>query len=146
MVDREGRRFTGILLSVACLALMPLGLAACGDDDDSSSSSSSGAAAGSDAGNDAAAGGGLEAAKKVTEDVYTGARFGEPPTEASPAATGKTVWIVSAGQSSPTAKAVTAGVEAGAKAIGWDYKVCDGKLDPTAMSRCWEQAIAAKPD
>jgi hypothetical protein len=30
--------------------------------------------------------------------------------------------------------------------LNWQYKVCDGKLEPSATATCFEQAIAAKPD
>ncbi|MGV1047002.1 MAG: sugar ABC transporter substrate-binding protein [Solirubrobacterales bacterium] len=85
-------------------------------------------------------------AKKQTKEVFAGSRIGEPPSEASPAVKGKSVWIVQAGASSPTSAGVTASVEEALGEIGWEATSCDGKLNPAVMANCYKQAIAAKPD
>lgn len=134
------RRATSAAAGLAAVGLAMVAVTGCGSSDNGSTSSAS-AGASTSSGTS-----GVAAAQKVTDALIAGQHFGTPPTGSNPAATGKTVWIVIAGAASPTASAVGDGVEAGAKAIGWKTRTCDGKLDPSGMARCFDQAIAAKAD
>lgn len=140
---RSDHRLIRRVLPVLVAALLGCtALAACGEDEDSSASG--GESQGSTA-NGPESGGNVEAAQELTDLAYEGT-WGEPPTDPNPAAADKLVWVVSAGQASPTAAAIAAGMEGAIEDIGWSSKVCDGKLDPAQMTRCWEDALAADPD
>lgn len=92
-----------------------------------------------------AEGGATAETAEVSEDVYA-PTFTEPPSEANPAATDKTVWVISVGQASPTgAASANAAMKAG-EAIGWDMKLFDAKLDPAQFSDGIKQAIAVGAD
>lgn len=116
------RRPAAALIAItSCLAL---GLSACSDAEGSDNTTT---------------------ASKVSEDVYA-PTFTEPPSEPNPAAEGKTVWVISVGQASPTgAASADAAMKAG-KAIGWDMKLFDAKLDPTQFSNGIKQAVAVGAD
>lgn len=78
-------------------------------------------------------------------DVY-GATYTKPPTDANPAAKGKSVWVVSVGQASPTGAASANSAMKAGKQIGWTMKLFDAKLDPAQFSNGIKQAISSKAD
>lgn len=69
---------------------------------------------------------------------------GTPPTTAAKPAAGKSVWVVSCGQQSPTCAGPAATTVAAAAAAGWTAKVCDGHLNPQGWATCIGQGITAK--
>ena len=72
--------------------------------------------------------------------------YGTLPTSA-PAATKKTVWVVSCGQQAVGCSLEAGGAMAAGKAIGWTMKLCDGKFDTNgAWDTCFRQAKAARAD
>lgn len=120
-----------------CALALPFAAAACGSDEPS--------------GGDAAATPGttvvsqdLAAVTAEVDALYAGT-FGEPK-ESSPAAKGKSVYVLSCGQQVPTCSIpAAAAVEAGRK-LGWKTTLIDGKFSPTDWPKGIETAVAAKAD
>jgi ribose transport system substrate-binding protein len=135
MAPRRSRLAALALVPMAALALGACSSSGGGSGGGSDTSTAPGSAANTDTGSastttDAAA---------VYKPTYTA-----PPTGSNPAAKGKTVWVISVGQASPTgAASANAAMKAG-KAIGWSMKLFDAKLDPAQFSDGIKQAIAAK--
>jgi ribose transport system substrate-binding protein len=123
------------MLACGVAAGLMLFAAACGDDDTSSSSPSGAADATSSA----------DAAKTQLEKAYAG-RYTEPPSNPNPAAEKKTVWFISPGQASPNAAATWVAAEEAAKAIGWNIKLFDSKLDQSNFSKGIRQAVSSGAD
>ncbi|SDZ53858.1 sugar ABC transporter substrate-binding protein [Herbiconiux ginsengi] len=73
--------------------------------------------------------------------------YGTPPDSAPTPETGKSVWIVSCGQSAIGCSVGAAAAQEAAESLGWDAQVCDGKLnDGGAFAACVRQGIAAGVD
>lgn len=132
------------IVAVAALALVAvLALSACGD---SSDDTSSGATTSSGEETSAEAGGSsLGAAEEQLEEAYS-ARYTEPPSKSSPAATGKNVWFISPGNASPNSAAFYAAAKEAAAKIGWKLTLFDGKLDPSRPPEGIRQAVATGAD
>lgn len=77
--------------------------------------------------------------------LYAGT-YSDPPAEAPEHEDGKTVWMLSCGQVAPACAATAASGEEAAKSLGWETRVCDGKLNPATWSQCIRQAQAAGAD
>jgi ribose transport system substrate-binding protein len=77
---------------------------------------------------------------------YAGSSNTSPPSSGPKAVRGKTVWIVSCGQTTSCGVIAKGASDAG-QALGWKTKTCDGALDANnAYVTCMDQAIAAKAD
>lgn len=59
---------------------------------------------------------------------------------------GKTVMVISCGQANDNCTDIGGGFFKAAKILGWKAILCDGKLDPTAASACFRQAVGQKVD
>jgi ribose transport system substrate-binding protein len=130
MAHRQWRIVAAGVISAAALLL-----AAC-----SSSSKNSGKASDTPGSST-----GASSSAATSADAYA-ATFTEPATGSNPAAKGKSVWVISVGQASPTgAASANAAMKAG-QAIGWKMHLYDAKLDPAQFSNGIKQAIAAKAD
>lgn len=70
----------------------------------------------------------------------------KPPADSPPAAKDKSVWWISCGQAIPSCSNTAAGGEEAAKALGWDFKIADGKLNIPDYTNAIRTALAAKPD
>ncbi len=82
-------------------------------------------------------------------DTWTSATgtYSDPPVAGGPAAeTGKTIWIISCGESSSSCARATKGAVEAADAIGWQTKVFDTQGDYSQAGEGVRQAIAAKAD
>ena len=82
-------------------------------------------------------------------DQWTSATgtYSEPPVEGGPAAMpGKSIWIISCGESSSSCARATKGAVEASEAIGWDAKVFDTEGDYSQAGEGVRQAIAAKAD
>lgn len=126
-----------------CAALVALGaalpIAACGEDEVDSGSGPAAKSTGSDAAP------GVEEATTRLARMKKGTSI-EPSADPRPAAKGKTIVIVSAGQTNEgSALAIGGNLEA-CKVLGWRCSVLDGKSDPTSWPGLYRQAIAQKPD
>jgi ribose transport system substrate-binding protein len=135
MVDVARSRRTGLC---AVLGVLAAGAAlGCG----SSSSSGGGGGGGGGAGSDGDAAAAVKAAQTQVAVAQKG-RMTQPPSDPSPAAKGKNVWII---ESSAAAPSVTipgkAAQEAGA-ALGWKTTVYDAKGDPGNYTKGVTTAIA----
>jgi ribose transport system substrate-binding protein len=126
--------------AVAVFAIAALALAACGQDkgDGSSSGASASSSATPAPGSQAAAQAAVQAGYKGTSKL--------PAATPRPAAKGKRVIFISAGQNSISASIPLAGQVEAAKALGWQTQVLDGQSNPALWPGLVRQAIAAKPD
>lgn len=68
------------------------------------------------------------------------------PREGPKALPGKKVWVMACGAAAIGCEAPAEGFADGAKAIGWDVKLVDGKLDPSVYNTLIRSAVAAKVD
>jgi ribose transport system substrate-binding protein len=121
---------------VACICLMAVTVAGCGDSEDSESASQP-----SGATSTATEQSGTDYAAVVKEFLVPKPATWEGPTEAPAPPAGKTIAIVSAAEVLEGAHRQVVGAQAAAKAIGWDSYVCDGKGDPAQQNRCTQEAI-----
>jgi ribose transport system substrate-binding protein len=123
------------------LALSGLLLAGCGG----SSSSSTPKAASSDAGAPAAtapAAGGSDTASDIN---YAGT-LKSPDTTSRPAAKGKKLVVISAGQASISSSVPVAAAKEAAESLGWKVDVYDQKLNPAEGPGLVRQAVASGAD
>ena len=134
---RSQRRYAG-----AVLALVALGAGACSSS--SKSSSSSGSSSSSTA-STAAAADPLQAAVASTTKAEQGTNRNVDPTP-RPAAKGKHIVVISAGQASISSQVPSDGAVAAAKAAGWSVDLYDAKLSPANYGPLVRQAIAAGAD
>lgn len=104
-------------------------------------------ACGSDDAGDASAGGSgyLETAESKLERAFSGTNE-TPPAAGPPAQRGKSVWIISCGQSLEGCSDATRAEQAAAEEVGWEVRVFDGKLDPATFNGGVRQAVAAGAD
>jgi ribose transport system substrate-binding protein len=125
-VLRGSRRGSWVLI-----ALVTVGLAACGSSDDSAATGSG--SSGSESAESAA----------FLEKAYSGAT-GTPPTTPTTAKPGVNVWVVSCGEQVPSCSTPTAAAMEAAKLVGWKPTMCDGQLNPGGWGTCVRQAVSAK--
>jgi ribose transport system substrate-binding protein len=123
---RAGQLVLGVVLTGAITA------GACGGSDKGSGSSSASSKY-------------LDVAQKQLAASYAGTN-GKPPGSGPSAQKGKSVWIVSCGQSLEGCANATKAEQAAAGEIGWKTNVFDGKLDPATFNTGVRQALAAKAD
>lgn len=71
---------------------------------------------------------------------------GPVPADGPPAATGKSIWVITCGQAAAGCATPGNAVVEAAKAIGWHHTLCDGKLNPSTYAQCVATAAAAHPD
>jgi ribose transport system substrate-binding protein len=114
-------------------------LAACS----SSKTTATGNTSGGGGGNTAAAA--LFKADAATALAYKGTNRNVDP-QSRPAATGKNIVVISAGQAASSSSVPSDGAMAAAKAIGWNATLYDAALDPSKYPGLIRQAIAAKAD
>jgi ribose transport system substrate-binding protein len=125
---------------VAAVVVGAIALAACTSSKPSNTATGSGGTGG--AGGSAAA---LAKATAATQLAFKGTNRNVDP-KSRPAAKGKKIVIISAGQAASSSSVPVAGAEAAAKAIGWTPTIYDAKLDPSTYVGLVRQAIAAKAD
>lgn len=85
----------------------------------------------------------------MIDAAYTELREGTwtaPPTEPNPAVAGKKIMVISCGEANDNCTDMGGGFTKAAKLLGWDLKLCDGKLDPTVAQACFRQAVSQKVD
>ena len=129
--DSRRRRLPLLGAGVALVAL-----AACGSSNNSTGTTSSSTPSSSDFL--------ATAQQKVTQDYQSTNK--QPDSTSRPAAKGKKIVVISAGQAGLSASVpVNAAVEA-AKAIGWTVTMYDEQLDPSKAPGLVRQAIAAGVD
>ncbi len=139
-----------LFLSIALAVFAAVLISACGGGGSSSSSSSSTDAAeeSTEAGSGEAADGGaaLAAAKKSAAETI------EVPTEIEAnqfgpvtPQKGALLYFIGCDQSIPGCVAQVHGFEEGAKAAGYETKVCDAKFEIANFQNCMNQAVQAKP-
>lgn len=86
-----------------------------------------------------------DVAKQALEAAFAGAT-GTPPTTPTTPKKGVNAWVISCGQQLPSCTSPVAGIVEAAQAIGWQAKVCDGKLNPDGWGSCVDQAATAGAD
>ncbi len=123
------------------LALVALGalLSACGSSDSSTSS---------DSGGEASGGGGaaLAAAKEsAAESIKTPTEIEANQFGPVTPQKGALLYFIGCDQSIPGCVAQVHGFEEGAKAAGYETKVCDAKFEIANFQNCMSQAVEAKP-
>lgn len=79
-------------------------------------------------------------------DALRAGNYEQPPSEAPTPKKNAKIWIVSCGQMSAGCATISAGAQEAALSLGWEANICDGKLDPGAMSACLRSAITAGAD
>lgn len=124
-----------VAVTVLAISALTLTLTACAED----TVTSPDGAAGVDAGK------AQETAIANVEEGYAGTSK-LPDDTPRPAAKGKRVIFISAGQNSISAAAPMAGQIEAAKALGWQTQLLDGQSNPALWPGLVRQAIAAKPD
>ena len=135
---RRGARVRSLALAVAIVS-MSMVVAACSSGGTTGSSEAPTSSTTS-AGNASAAA--IDAAyAELVKGSWTA-----PPTEASAGVAGKSIMVISCGEANDNCTDMGSGVKAAAKILGWDVKLCDGKLDPTAAQACFRQAVSQKVD
>jgi ABC-type sugar transport system substrate-binding protein len=133
----------GIFLLVVPVAVIALALAGCGGGGSSSSTSSSnsGSGSGSDSvstvSETAPAEGGEFSSTQTAEAVQAGKKAGEEAAGAKqePAPT-KTIGFLNYTSQATALRRVSAGEEAAAKALGWEFKTCDAQGVPQKAATC----------
>jgi ribose transport system substrate-binding protein len=80
------------------------------------------------------------------EELQTKGTEEEAPTSGPKAKSGVSVAFVSCGLESPGCRTPAEEGKSAAAALGWNYKVFDGKLTPQGWSEAIRSAIASKPD
>lgn len=144
------RRHTGHRRLLATVAVCGLVFAACGSDSDSGTASDGSTAANTVAPTgdttDGTAGGDSDGAAMAADRV---AAFREPVTELPLSAPikvepGKKVFYVQCGVSA--CAEIDVGIQAAAKAAGWDYETASHQDTPDTVASAFGAAIAAKPD
>jgi len=133
-----------VVPALVLAAVFAFALSACGSSDSDSSSSTTSSE--STSGGESSSGGdSLAAAESQVEEAYAG-RYTEPSSKPSPAAKGKDVWFISAGQASPNAAELWNGVKEAGEKIGWNISLFDAKLDPSKFPEGIRQAVASGAD
>jgi len=80
------------------------------------------------------------------ESLYAGT-FTDPPSESPPAATDKSVWVISCGEAAAGCAELAGGAKEGAEAMGWDVTLFDGRFGADgAYPAGVRQAVAAGAD
>lgn len=143
-LKEAGFRVPGLCCVTAALAFA---VAGCGASEKKGSSTGGGGSTEptSSAGGSSAAG--LEAAKAEVKKLRGETTAFTPPgprIDASPL-TGKTVWYIPLSASIAGLSGNGQGVKEAAKALGLQYKTCDGKFQPAQVSACLRQASNSKP-
>jgi ribose transport system substrate-binding protein len=87
----------------------------------------------------------LASASEAVQALRAG-NYEAPPADAPAPRRDAEVWIVSCGQQSAGCAGISGGAEAAAESLQWKANVCDGKLDPAAMSGCVRSAVTAGAD
>lgn len=123
------------------LALVALGalLSACGSSDSSTTSDSGGEASGG--GGAALAAAEKSAAESIKTPTEIEANQFGPVTPQK----GALLYFIGCDQSIPGCVAQVHGFEEGAKAAGYETKVCDAKFEIANFQNCMSQAVEAKP-
>lgn len=124
-------------IPVAGATLALLALAACGSSGGSGSSSSSSSTSSGDAF--------LATAQQHVQADYQSTNKA-PDGSSRPAAKGKKIVVISAGQAGLSASVPVNAAIAAAKAIGWQVSMYDEQLDPTKGPALMRQAIASGAD
>ncbi|MBS1677663.1 MAG: sugar ABC transporter substrate-binding protein [Actinobacteria bacterium] len=121
-------------------------LAACGGNSGSSAEATGTSEGSTTAGGGAedGAGSGSEAElKKSLAAWYSGANFGEPPTERLQVPKDKKAWLIACSNGIPNCTNVWEVFEEFGKKFGWSITRVDGKQDPTVQGNAIREAIAA---
>jgi ribose transport system substrate-binding protein len=130
LLARRGRALIPLVLLAGAL-----GVSACGESDSSDPGPQSGSS-------DSKV---VAAAKAAVEDNYAGTD--RPlPDSSPPVQRGKTVWVIACSLTTDGCRGPAEGAAAAGKAIGWNMKLVDGKLDPSNYNAQIRAAIAAKAD
>lgn len=132
-LGRRPKRTTALGLSALVLALA----AACGG------SSSGGATASSGSTNQQAPSAGASGATSATLAALYKGTLTAPSSASRPAAKGKKIVIISAGQSSISSSIPVNAAQAAAKAMGWQSTIYDGQLNPANAPGLVRQAISS---
>lgn len=120
-------------LAIICIAVLALAtIGACSSSGGSSGTPTTGAAAGTG-----------KTPAQALEAAYKGVT-GTPPTTATKAKAGVSLWVVSCGEQVPSCATPVAAVEEAAKLVGWTVNKCDGQLNPGGWGTCIRQATSAK--
>ncbi len=132
-----GRALVVLIASLAAA----LALAACGGSSDSSSTAASG---GETSGTSTVSEGGSasSAVDARVEELYEGT-YGLPPKTAPRPQPGKTIWLISCGQSVSACATAVDGAKEASEELGWKTKLFDTKGDPSAMLDGVRSAVAA---
>lgn len=137
-----------------CLpALLALTFAACGSsNDDEGAGAAGGGAAESSAGAAEATGGdavasGVTAAQKEVDKLRAETTEFTPPGPPVDASSlrGKSIWYVTLSAAIPALNGNATGIKEAVRALGLQFKTCDGKFQPAQMTACIRQAVNAKP-
>jgi ribose transport system substrate-binding protein len=123
------------------LAVLALGVAACGSDDSNGSGSSTGSTGSS---SNAAASAGYTKAQADYKQFQTAQGLGDVPEIGKPVPKGKTIDFVTCGPAACLPPA-TFTKEAATK-LGWNVKVINGGLDPESNKNAMAQAVKDSPD
>lgn len=146
--DRKSRLLG--LTFVVMLLVAALTLAACGSSDDSTSSG--GETATGETESTGTGSGTVDPNKTYAPGVPTLEELREkgsetqPPTSGPAAKPGVSAIFVSCGLESPGCRIPAEEGKSAAAALGWDYKIIDGKNSTDGWIEGWRSAIAAKPD
>lgn len=106
-------------------------------------SSPAGSSAASSTGSGSSAPAANNSPQAALAKAYAGA-VGQPPSAPVKPVGSALVWVVSCGQQVPTCAGPSGAAVAAAKTIGWDAKLCDGKLNPQGWAACIRQGISAR--
>jgi ribose transport system substrate-binding protein len=137
MTIRLARPKTGTVGTLAAIAAVSLA-AAC-------SSSSSGGTPPPTSGPTSGGTSSAPVTNPVLAAVYKGT-LASPDTTSRPAVKGKSIWIISGGQSSESISVPVNAAEEAAKKLGWSVHIYDTQLNPANDATGVSQAIAAGAD
>lgn len=87
----------------------------------------------------------LAAAKKLTADNFAGTDRALPK-DGPKAVTGKTIWVLACSTTAAGCMLPAQGLMDAGKALGWNMKLVDGKLDPAVYNSQIRAAVAARAD
>ena len=146
MASRQHRRPRRMVLALAVCSMV---IAACGGDDDSNSGGSNttvGAVTTDAAGTDTTVAGGTDgpAAAAARVEAFRQPLTALPLTAPIKMEAGKKLFYVQC--SVAACSEIAVGLEAAAKAAGWEYETASHQDTPETVASAFDAAIAAKPD
>jgi ribose transport system substrate-binding protein len=132
----------GVAAVLLVSLLLGLGLAACGDDSDDSGGGGASTSTNGESANDVVA----NAQKELDKFAGPEGSFVAPPAGTPKPPKDKTIVVIPFGAGIPSFAAASKEIAAGARKLGWNARVVDGKFQPNTWLAAIRDAVTAKVD